>query len=120
RHIGLQTALVQSPRDTVQISSLAPDLFRLRIVRGRNFSERPSWAVNKNDWPAHEIQITQREGEIVLATEKGKLSLNLRNGQWKLCDVNGNVAFEAPVGATGFQVTKAGVTLNLTDNQSIF
>src|SRR5207244_9617398 len=45
---------------------------------------------------------------------------NLRNGQWKLCDVNGNVAFEAPVGATGFQVTKAGVTLNLTDNQSIF
>src|SRR5207245_10840963 len=64
--------------------------------------------------------ITQRGSEIVLATDKGRLSLNLKSGQWKLCDVEGNVAFESLAGATGFQVTKAGVTLNLTDDESIF
>src|SRR4051812_30181910 len=80
RNIGPQFALVQSPRDTVQISSLAPDLFRLRIVRGRKFSERPSWSVCKHDWLAHETQITQPPDQIVVVTKKGRFSLNLKNG----------------------------------------
>lgn len=120
RDIGSQAALVQSSRDTVQITALAPDLFRLRIARARSFSERPSWAVSKTEWPAHVTKITQSGGEIVLATEKGRLSLNLKNGQWKLCDLHGNVAFDSLAGATGFQVTKAGVTLKLTADESIF
>jgi alpha-glucosidase len=113
-------AFLQSPRDLVQITALAPDLFRLRIARGESFDQRPSWAVSKTDWPAHKTDIHQAGNELIVTTTKGKLTFNLKTGDWSLSDASGHTAFESSPGSTGFQVTKAGVTLNLADNESLF
>ncbi|MBM3877655.1 MAG: hypothetical protein FJ386_13230 [Verrucomicrobia bacterium] len=43
---------LQSRRATAELRALAPDLFRLRLTRGRDFAARPSMAIEKVSWPS--------------------------------------------------------------------
>ncbi|MDB6125737.1 MAG: alpha-glucosidase [Pedosphaera sp.] len=119
-NIDSKSALMQSSRATLQITVLADNLIRLRIARGKSFSGRPSWAVDKTDWPSTSAQINQTGNQLGVRTTKGALTLDLETTRWMLTDVAGNNLFAAPDGMTGFQGTKAGATLNLSENESIF
>src|SRR5580765_1965103 len=97
-----QSVSVESPQGVVHIAVLAPDLFRLRIARGRKLSQRPSWAVAKTDWESVPVQIRSARQNVSVQTACGKFSLQLGNGSWKLLDLSGREAFSAIADATGF------------------
>src|SRR4051812_948464 len=109
-NIDSQTALVQSSREAILITVLADNLIRLRVARGKTFSTRPSWAVEKSDWPLTTTQINQTKNQLKVRTAKATLTLNLETSQYTMTDVDGNVVFNAQTGMTGFQGHKAGVT----------
>ncbi len=120
KRVASQSILLQSPAAVLELSALAPGLFRFRLTRSQQFSQRPSWAVCKNVWPAASCKITRGAGRITLETSSGKLALRLRDGAWNLSDARKHVQFAAPANATGFAGGRACVTLSLADGESIF
>src|SRR5436305_1203157 len=100
--ISEQSVRVESLREVMQVAVLAPDLFRLRIVRGRKLSQRPSWAVINTDWEPVPVQIRSARQSVSLQTACGKLSLQLGDGSWKLLDPSGSEIFSAIPHGTGF------------------
>src|SRR5258705_10270457 len=87
--VGAQSVLLQSANETVELSVLADDLFRLRIARGKRLSRQPSWAVSKTDWAAVPVRIIQTIRRVILETAHGKLALRLEDGGWELADADG-------------------------------
>src|SRR3954452_17068498 len=81
--VGAQSVVLQSGTETVEISVLAEDLFRLRIARGKRLSRQPSWAVTKTDWAAVPAIINQTARQVMVETPRGKLALRLEDGGWE-------------------------------------
>src|SRR5436309_1725573 len=84
---------LQSRDETIETHILAPDLFRLRIARGKAFSDLPSWAVAKTEWDPIPAKIRAGSRAISIETNAGKLLLRLSDGSWKLLDRFGNEVF---------------------------
>lgn len=104
----------------MEATALAPDLIRLRVARGEQFSGHPSWAVVKTDWsvPAATVRVTK--AGAVLETSVGRLAINLKSGAWSVNDTGGLNLFTAAKGATAFTGEQSGVTLKLTDSEALF
>src|SRR5690349_20505584 len=100
--VGGQSVVLQSGTETIEISVLAEDLFRLRIARGKRLSRQPSWAVTKTDWAAVPVGVKQTARQVMLETPHGKLALRLADGSWELTDAEGRAMFSAKAGASGF------------------
>lgn len=112
--------LLRSFRETLELSVLAPDLFRLRIARGKKLSSRPSWSVAKTEWPDVPAQVRVQPATVSLQTKSGKLALRLADGSWQLSDASGATAFSSVAPASGFDEKGSRVTLGLTAEESLF
>jgi alpha-glucosidase len=117
---GPQSVLLESSYGLLEISVLAPDLFRLRSTRGKKFSRSPSWAISRIDWPAMPVKIRQTKKQVTFETFSGSLSLSLAEAHWELNNKEGTSVFNAKTGAMGFADEEARVTLSLTESESIF
>src|SRR3954471_17947422 len=106
---------LQSRREMIEIRVLTPDLFRIRIVRGKSFSQQPSWAVAKTEWDPAATKIHPGARTVTLATSAGELVLRLADGSWKLVDASGNEAFATVPSATGFAGEQGRTTLMLAE-----
>jgi alpha-glucosidase len=104
----------------LEITALAEDLFRLRLAKGKHFSQTPSWAVTKTAWPAVEAQWTEGRQEIGLKTTRGRFTLNLTDGAWELRDHFGLVLFSSSPESTGFVGPAPCVALRLEEHEAIF
>jgi alpha-glucosidase len=104
----------------VEATALAPDLIRLRIARGEQFSGHPSWAVDKVQWPEVPARVRVSARTATLQTSDGYLQLDLKTGAWKVMDSAGLELFSAARGATVFTGGQANLTLKLTENESLF
>jgi alpha-glucosidase len=117
--ISSQAIRLQSRREVVAVCVLAPDLFRLRMARGKHFSQQRSWAVEKTEWDGVATNICRESHEITLATSAGKLLLRVKDGSWRLLDRSGNEVFSTIPGATGFVGAQGRVTLTLAESESL-
>ncbi|MDB6017184.1 MAG: alpha-glucosidase [Pedosphaera sp.] len=117
---GSQSILLKSRSQTVELSVLAPDLFRLRIAHGKRFSTKPSWAVSKTNWPATFTKLRQTTSQVALETALGKLTLHLKDGRWELSDAQARPLLGARRNATGFAGAQARLTCPLAEGQGIF
>src|SRR3954468_14202233 len=97
-----QFIALESPQEILEASVLAPDLFRLRIASRKTFSKCPSWAVAKTAWNPVSSKVHSSRREAAIETERGKLSMRLHDGFWKLLDRSGTEIFSAVPAATGF------------------
>jgi alpha-glucosidase len=71
-------------RHRIELSVIAPDLFRFRATSKAAFSVTPSWAVIPSDRPAMESQIHRTRYCLRLISAAGALQVNLRNGELQL------------------------------------
>lgn len=109
-----------SAQALVEATALAPDLLRLRMMRGKTLPATPSWAVDKTDWTKVEAKVTTSKDEAALATAAGTLTFQLRTGAWELRDRHNLVVFSVQAGTTGFAGTQARLTLDLAEGESLF
>src|SRR6185295_10169482 len=91
--ISEQGVQLRSAREVVEFCVLAPDLFRLRIAKGRKFSKQPSWAVVKNHREPLPVKIQVGQRQLSIMTHRGSLLLRPTDGSWKLLDSAGNEVF---------------------------
>lgn len=115
-----QAVQLASARARMEISVLAPDLFRLRVTKEKEFSPKPSWAVVKTKWDTVATRLELPEGEARLGTEAGRFTLQLATGAWKLEDAHGITLFECAASECGFEKDEARVTLKLAEDESLF
>ncbi len=120
RAVGDSSVQLFSMRAAMEVRVLAPDLYRLRVSRGRSLSAWPSWAVVKGDWPSVACRIETSRARITLATDEGRFTLDPRNGAWRLIDRAGLEVFSAPPRAMGFTGEEPRVGLRLADGESLF
>src|ERR1043166_382702 len=118
--IARQSVRLKSKHAVAEITALGPDLFRLRVARGKQFSAQPSWAVVNSAWTAREAQIRTGQGSVTVQTAAGQLRLHLANGAWEVLDRAGAGVFSAAANQTGFSADRAQVTLKLQEGASIF
>src|SRR4051794_16150950 len=102
RNTSAQSVSLSSKRGVVEISAIAPDLFRIRMSARQRFLRRPSWAVCKTDWARIPVAIKSSRDAVSLQTERGKLTLKLSDGGWKLQDQLGKEIFRSDSERTGF------------------
>jgi alpha-glucosidase len=105
---------------TVQLTALAPDLFRIRISPGDAPPPDRSWAVERTGWPSHPVEIQGTQGTLELRTPAGVLTWKLSDGSWALHDRAGLAVFTSPAGGTGFSGDTARVDLTLTPGEGCF
>src|SRR5882672_9762833 len=79
-----QSLTLLSRRGQLEVSVLAPDLFRVRATSAKTLSTRPSWAVSKTEWPSVRTQIRASRRHVLIQTSKGELGVRLDDGTWKL------------------------------------
>jgi len=104
----------------VELSALAPDLFRVRATYRRTFTQHPSWAVHKLDWPSFPCRIaaTHRHGRV--CTEAGALQINLQSGELRLSDPCDVTLLRSQSVQWGSRGHKAEVAFCLSGNESFF
>ncbi|KAB2664908.1 MAG: DUF5110 domain-containing protein [Verrucomicrobia bacterium] len=118
--VGNRDCVLRNSAVTAVVSVLAPDLFRIRISRGRSLPAAPSWAVDRDEWPACEATVRASKTHVEIATAAGRLRWSLRDGAWTLRDRVGLPVFSAGAGATGFAGDEARVDLDLADGEKLF
>lgn len=111
---------LQSSKVVMEITCLSEDLIRLRIARGKRIPEKPSWAVNRTDWPRVNVHAKAAGSLLVIRTFKAALHLNLKNGQWELKDCDGKVALSSVPTETGFSKAGSRLCLKLETEDKIF
>ncbi len=115
-----QSVSLRSNFGLVEASVLAPDLFRLRMTSRQAFSERPSWAVCKTDWPEVPVRMQASGSRVSLRTACGRLRLRLADGGWRLQDSAGREVFAAVATETGWARPRCQLTLTLAEGESLF
>jgi alpha-glucosidase len=109
-----------SAAEIAQIEVLAPDLFRLRVAKGRAFSAAPSWAVSKTDWPECPAEIGVRDEQLTVRAAGGSLTFNLRDGAWSARDACDHLLFSSDAAASGFEEVHPQLALRLEKEEKIF
>lgn len=99
--------------------ALAPDLFRLRATRSKNFDPTPSWAVVKTAWPEVKTVGRRTASGLSLTTSEGKFAFKGGN-LWELRDRHGLVVFRALAKTTGYLGESPRMTLELAEGESLF
>lgn len=104
----------------VEVSAIASDLLRLRMVRGRSLPATPSWSVVVRDRPETATTRVADRSTASFASEAGTLVFRLATGAWELRDRHGLLVFSAGAGATAFVDGRPGVALDLVERESVF
>jgi alpha-glucosidase len=115
-----QSATAASPRGRVELSALAPDLFRLRMTAARHFSPPTSGAVCPKYWSALPVKVHTSKTRVALQTAAGELSLLWANAGWMLRDLAGNQLLSAIGSESGHGGQGWRVTLALGQSEAIF
>jgi alpha-glucosidase len=102
----------------IELSTVAPDLFRLRATLSGTFSETRSWAVCKTDWPAVPARIRRTRSQVRLTTESGALQLNLQSGEVKLLAGDHSILLRSEPAHSGFRGHKPEVAFRLSGRES--
>ncbi|MBM3876096.1 MAG: hypothetical protein FJ386_05165 [Verrucomicrobia bacterium] len=108
---------LQSRRATAELRALAPDLFRLRLTRGRDFAARPSMAIEKVSWPSPATRLIARGHVVELRTFTGSVRFDTSTARWALRDARGRLALDAV--ESRFARDHPRVALALRDAESI-
>ena len=103
---------------TLQVETLADDLFHLRLLRTGEDPE-PSWAVVRDAWPPVRTRTLRRGPRLALETDAARFSLHTTTGAWSLVDVHGIEIFSALADAWGFAETRPRITLRLADREIV-
>ncbi len=112
--------ILKSRNAVFQVLSLAPDLFRIRIVRGKTLPKTPSWAVVHTEWPQTGTRTRVSRNRASLETANGCLAVKLDSGAWEMTDPHGLTMFSAGPNGTGFTGAEASVKLTLSAGESLF
>lgn len=75
----------------IQITALAPDLVRVRMVPGQVFGPDESWAVVKTDWPATSLEVLEHRTSIRAITPELVIEISKSPCRVTLRDRVGNV-----------------------------
>ncbi len=111
---------LRAPRFMVHARALAPDLFRLRIGRGRELPESHSWAAVSEEGTAPDVRVVAGRSRIQLRSSVGTLNFTLGSGAWSIEDTHGLTVFSAGPNATAFAGAQARLTLDLQEGESLF
>jgi alpha-glucosidase len=118
--ISGQSLELRSKNGLIEITVLAPDLFRVRMTAAKKFSGRPSWAVCKTDWPCVPTRIRASRNLARIETEQGRLIVGMTSGEWTLVSKTDDVIFSSVPQKTGFAKGAGNVTLALDEGESLF
>ncbi len=111
---------LRGPGVVFQARVLGPDLFHLRVVKGRRIPVTPSWAVVKKDWPEAWATVVTERRRVSLESAVGRLTVSLTTGAWEVVDRHGLSLFTAGPGATAFAGNESRLTLDLVEEESVF
>ncbi len=118
--VSSHSVRLRSSREVLELSALAPNLFRVRLARGKELLGHRSWAVVKTDWKTTPTVIRARNSGVTIETQSGKLSMRTSDGSWKLTDVSENEVFCAIPRKTGFEGHECQLLLRLTEEEALF
>ncbi|MHC1767898.1 MAG: TIM-barrel domain-containing protein [Verrucomicrobiia bacterium] len=118
--VSATSVSLRSRSHAAEIRVLAPGLIRLRIAAGRSFSNAPSWAVQKAEWPTPKAHVSHTKDQAILQTACGRFTLDLADGRWELNDQHGMVLFSSASGSTKFIGVEPHLALELQDDEHIF
>ena len=104
----------------MEISVLAPDMFRVRMAAGKTFFSPPSWAVSKTDWAQCAVKIGTKPNQASIGTEQGKLIVKLNDGAWSLTGKSREQIFSTIPAKNCFARKSPHVTLALEQGESLF
>jgi alpha-glucosidase len=113
----MKTLTARARCGLVQLTALAPDLFRFRLTRTARFSARPSWAVCKTEWPDPVATVTQSARRVALKTTHGELRLATNEDAWELLDAAGRSVFQ---GTCLIKKGRPHVSVELKPGESLF
>ena len=119
-HRSDQSIEMASSREKVSISVLAEDLFRIRVSRQKTFSDCPSWAVERLDWPPVPTRWKVGAEKIAFTTKSGRLSFSMADAAWNLSNHGGQNIFSGIANSIGFAGEEGRVELRLVENESLF
>lgn len=117
---SVESLKLRAKNGLLEVSVLAPDLFRVRMTAAKRFSSRSSWAVCKTNWQKTPTRIRANHNRVVIETAQGKLIVNLADGGWKLRGKSGEEIFSTIPAKSGLAKKASQVTLALEENESIF
>lgn len=99
--VSADAVTLRGAHHSVRLTALAPNLFRLRIVRGVRFSTRPSWAVVERDWST-DAKVRTNRRFTTISTGEAELRIEHHNGAWRFRDAEGRTLLQSAAGQTGF------------------
>src|SRR5579862_2825105 len=70
-------ATFRNSRATAVVTVLAPDLVRVRMIKGTTPGPDYSWAVIKTDWPQVEPRYSEGQGEVLIRTSEIEVRIQL-------------------------------------------
>lgn len=79
---------------TAVVTVLAPDLVRVRIVKGAKFGPDYSWAVAKTDWPAPQLQFSGDKQTRIIRTSEFEVRIQLSPFLVNFYDLDGKPLVE--------------------------
>jgi len=85
---------VQSGKATLHVNILAEDLIRVRLATNGVFPPDMSWAVVKKEWQAPQVNVTDSQKEIIVATNELSLIISKQPLRLKFTDKAGNIINE--------------------------
>ncbi len=116
---GTQAILLRNQKFSVEVSVLAEDLFRLRIVRDATFSDKPSWAVVNQEWPETPVAREFSRSSVTLSTQLASFQWGLKDASWQLVDAHGLTVFSSAKATTGYLDHQPRLALDLIEDESL-
>lgn len=83
--------ILRGKQFTAAVHVLAPDLVRVRVVKGTTLGPDYSWAVIKTDWPSTHAQITSTPGAYSIRTSKMEVRIESSPFRVSFYDLAGNL-----------------------------
>lgn len=117
---GAQSVHLGNRHAQLEVSVLAPDVFRLRACAGSRLTTQRSWAVVKTSWPAVAVRTQADTRSVTLSTRGGAFRFELRTGAWRVTDRAGLEVLCAPARAMALAPARARVALRLAPREHLF
>ena len=103
----------------MELSVIAPGLFRLRVHRGKAPLPSRSWAVVEQVWPPSMATVHATNEVVSLRTTDAHLTCSLTDASWVL--KSGDLElFRSKPGSMGFAGDRPGLTLALQNREAVF
>lgn len=103
----------------VELSVVAPGLFRIRAHAGTTLPQSSSWAVVDQPQPSAIVSVHTAPGSVSLRTPDASLTWSLSDSSWVL-ESGGLELFRSKPASMGFASGSAQLALALHDREAIF